>query len=140
MSQALKELLTAKAAFVKSRIDSHQIPTPAQLGSFLREMTLGVAPIIPHCPYEVTRLLKKGYAYVGWDPIANKGVCKTPPTAAKVLDFLTKAKDKIETYENGLAADTHPTPGELEDMSAAATKLWYPIDSETFTLDSGLSA
>ena len=77
-----------------------------------------------HCPYEVTRsrayhtrahthtqvtrLLKKGYAYVGWDPVANRGVCKTPPSAEKVLDFLTKVNSVCDARARARACGWVP--------------------------------
>lgn len=55
------------------------------------------------------RLLKRGFAYVGWDVRTNRGVCKTPPTAAKVYEFLTKAVEKIEHFETQMAETVQPT-------------------------------
>mmetsp|Transcript_30701 Transcript_30701/g.81651 ORF Transcript_30701/g.81651 Transcript_30701/m.81651 type:complete len:151 (-) Transcript_30701:992-1444(-) len=56
--------------------------------------------------------------------MTNRGVCKTPPTAAKVYEFLTKAVEKIEHFEAQMAQSVQPTPAELSDLSAACTKLW----------------
>lgn len=124
MAEALKSILRAKGDFVKTRIDSGQVPTPAQLAAFLSALVTELGPCIPHCPAEAVRLLKRGFAYVGWDVRTNRGVCKTPPTAEKVHEFLTKAVSKIEDFEAKIAQTVQPTPEELEDLSMACTKLW----------------
>ena len=44
-------------------------------------------------------MLKRGFAYVGWDVKLNRGATAAPPSAAKVLEFLTKAVTKIEVKD-----------------------------------------
>ena len=54
-----------------------------------------IGPCIAHSPPEAVRLLKRGFAFVGWDVRTNRGVTRTPPTADKVYTFLTHAVEKV---------------------------------------------
>lgn len=42
----------------------------------------------------------------------------------QVLDFLTKAVEKVETFIKQTQESVQPTPEELADLSLACTRLW----------------
>lgn len=46
---------------------------------------------------------------MGWDVRTNRGITKTPPSAEKVLEFLTKAVEKIELFESRVAQTVQPS-------------------------------
>lgn len=80
---------------------------PSSLTRVARACTWA-GPCIAHVSPEVVRLLKRGFAYVGWDVKLNRGATAAPPSAAKVLEFLAKAVTKIEVTHRPLEGRCRP--------------------------------
>ena len=118
---ALVELFDQKVAFVKSQSSA---PSPQQLAQFLRATGAEASPIVAHCPADVQRVVREGFASIGWNLRANASASTAPPTAKAVLAMLEATADFVTSYEAWLQQNVEPTPDELASVAAAAERLW----------------
>eukprot|EP00640_Fibrocapsa_japonica_P001075 CAMPEP_0113936370 /NCGR_PEP_ID=MMETSP1339-20121228/3302_1 /TAXON_ID=94617 /ORGANISM="Fibrocapsa japonica" /LENGTH=433 /DNA_ID=CAMNT_0000938829 /DNA_START=51 /DNA_END=1352 /DNA_ORIENTATION=+ /assembly_acc=CAM_ASM_000762 len=125
--ESLKTLFEAKLAFVEKQTNE---PTPEQLGTFLRSMVTECGPVIRTLHNsEVERILRRGFASIGWDVNKNRAACASPPTMANIKDFLTRTLVLLTTYRPPL---NQVSQAELADISLAAKKLWE-LDANRLT-------
>ena len=88
MGSPFGEFLDGEAGFLREKLASGEIPTPAQLGDFLRSLTAKSGPLVREAPAAVATTMRDSLRGCGWDVGTNTSVGDDPPDPGVVLRAL----------------------------------------------------